>query len=887
MRILTLLLFLQAAVPAQREIIGPYTFREDQGQTTKVILKNGISVIVREEHAVPLVSITTHFKVGSFDEEERLSGISHVVERMLFDRKRWDEIRSLGGVLRPETQYDRTVYNMTVPAANAVAALAVQSDALWNRSFGDELKREIDLIVQENAARSISPSILTSQRLYETAFTVHPFKRSPSGIADSLRALTADDLMAHYQMFYRPANMILTIVGAVDREKILQEVVRLFGPVQGDATERTAAAPEPTQDVFRYAWRRGAIQQACVALGFQIPRASAEEARALEILAAILGSGRASRLEQIVQVQKNLITSGSAKFHAFSDVGLFEMKLETPSPLEAGAAALAEIGSIRRFGVSAETLARAKLTLAREYYERLETVEGAANELAIYEASGDWKRSTTYLTDLQRITAQRVMEVAGKFLIFENLTVFEYLPESVERYMSAAEYRAAVLEKVDTAIERRTEAELPAGQIPMRSAVVVDSVGTIQLRQILRGPDVHILEDRRLPIVSFGIFFPGGRLLETERNAGITELMLRASLRGAGSMGASELARRLENAGARIEVVNEPDFFGYIINGFAGRMDQPIRMLVDILQNPVFDEVQVANERGIQLARIRDLKDDTLALPESLFMKTLFPDHSYGRPAVGTEDGIRMLTGVQLRQWLRDNMRKVLPMVVIVGDTTGTALVAPIADALTNEDLQPRDILAMPRVQPTLERGESVEAVGWGQGAMAYGFPGALRSSNDRYAFDLLANVFSAVRGPFDELRRSPGVAFTVQTTTVSNARAGGIYTHLMFPPDMESEVRTAIDKEYAKLRQDGLGADELRRGVQYSIGLYRAGLQSRESRVLEYARANYFGGGVQSVAGYGAAMQSVTETQLRSVFERYMDPKGLRLGIARHRVSP
>src|SRR5688572_24294660 len=81
---LLFVLFLQAGIPPQREIAGPFTFREDQGQTTKVILKNGLTVIVREEHAVPLASITTHVKAGYFDEEDRLNGISHLVEHMFF-----------------------------------------------------------------------------------------------------------------------------------------------------------------------------------------------------------------------------------------------------------------------------------------------------------------------------------------------------------------------------------------------------------------------------------------------------------------------------------------------------------------------------------------------------------------------------------------------------------------------------------------------------------------------------------------------------------------------------------------------------------------------------------------------------------------------------------
>src|SRR5205085_5010136 len=74
-----LLLFL-----LQGEILGPFTFREDQGPTTKVVLKNGLTVIVREQHAMPLVSITTHVKAGYFDEEDRVGGISHVIEHMFF-----------------------------------------------------------------------------------------------------------------------------------------------------------------------------------------------------------------------------------------------------------------------------------------------------------------------------------------------------------------------------------------------------------------------------------------------------------------------------------------------------------------------------------------------------------------------------------------------------------------------------------------------------------------------------------------------------------------------------------------------------------------------------------------------------------------------------------
>src|SRR5688572_18751355 len=145
MMLAALFLLFQASAPVE-----PYTFREDQGQTTKVVLQNGLTVIVREQAAVPLTSITTFVKAGYFDEDDRISGISHVIEHMFFkgtgERPVGEiarETKALGGYLNAYTYYDRTVYHTVVPAENAKKALEIQADALWNSTFDpEELKRE-------------------------------------------------------------------------------------------------------------------------------------------------------------------------------------------------------------------------------------------------------------------------------------------------------------------------------------------------------------------------------------------------------------------------------------------------------------------------------------------------------------------------------------------------------------------------------------------------------------------------------------------------------------------------------------------------------------------------------------------------------------------------
>src|SRR5919108_6000589 len=165
----------------QVQIVGPYTFREDQGQTTKVVLKNGLTVIVREQQAIPLASVTTFVKAGYFDEDDRISGISHVIEHMFFKgtTKRpvgeiARETHGLGGYLNAYTYYDRTVYHTEVPAENMKKALDIQADALWNSVYdATELKREIEVVLQENNRKLDNPGAVTSEKLYATAFREH------------------------------------------------------------------------------------------------------------------------------------------------------------------------------------------------------------------------------------------------------------------------------------------------------------------------------------------------------------------------------------------------------------------------------------------------------------------------------------------------------------------------------------------------------------------------------------------------------------------------------------------------------------------------------------------------------------------------------------------
>jgi zinc protease len=899
---LALLLLFQVNDPAG-PIQSPFKSREDVGVTSKVVLRNGLTLIVRENPSIPLTAITTVVKAGYFDEEDRISGISHVIEHMFFkgtpSRPVGEiarETKSLGGYLNASTYYDRTTYYTVVPSENTIQAMEIQADALWHSSFdSDELRREIEVVLQENNRKLDNPSAVASEKLYEVAFQQHRMKRWRIGTPAGLRALTRDDLVAYFKRYYRPSNIVLSIVGPMDRNQVITEAIRLYGDVSGDSTDAPippdAKPIEPPQSGLRLGSQRGPIEQAHIAVGFHTPGVLDPEYPALQVLATILSQGRTGRLNQYLRDEKSLITSADASTNAFLELGFFEIDFETAKPQEAQAGVLAELESLKKFGVTNESVSRAKSQIALAYVSRLETVDGIARDLALNEALGDWKRSTKFLSDIDAVTSAAVVDAAKKYLTSANLSVFEYLPDSTAdastgmRPLSVENYQSEILAKLADMTPQHKEAELTvSAKIPvLEDSFIVSAVKPIEKRAILRGPDVYIAEDHRLPLVTFGIFYPGGRLLETSENSGITELALRSALRGAARLNSADIARRLENAGASIQVVNDSDFFGYIVEGLSGRMNQALEVLIEVIQQPVFDPQEVEREKVLQLSRIRNLRDDNYAYPVRLFLQTLFGSHPYSRPAVGTAEAVGKLTSNDVQKWFRENQRKVVPVIVIAGDTNGTSLIAPLTERLTNEDLTERSVSKMQTASPLSRRAENVESINRQQTALVYGFAGATLTSAEQFPMVVFRNIVSGLGGRFfDTIREKQGLAYTVSTANAFYSRGGAVFTYAAFSPENESAVRASLEQEIDGIRKDGVTAEEVRKAIAYSVGDRERQMETHQSLVLEYARAVISGAGVASVPKYSDQIRQVTPKQIQDAVRKFLDPAQLRVAIVR-----
>ena len=203
-------------------------------------LANGLKVILREAHEAPIASFWIWYRVGSRNELPGLTGVSHWVEHMQFKGTPsfgkgaiFREVSKNGGVLNALTSNDWTAYFETLPAERLDLALRIESDRMTNSLFDpEETEAERTIILSERQGAENSPAYLLYEEVVATAFHAHPYQHPVIGFETDLRAITRDDLYAHYRRAYRPNNAFIVAAGDFDSQELFARIERAFGSIE-------------------------------------------------------------------------------------------------------------------------------------------------------------------------------------------------------------------------------------------------------------------------------------------------------------------------------------------------------------------------------------------------------------------------------------------------------------------------------------------------------------------------------------------------------------------------------------------------------------------------------------------------------------------------------
>lgn len=859
-------------------------------------LSNGLTILVREDRTAPVVAVLTHIKAGYFDEPDECVGISHVLEHMYFKGterrgvgRMAQETKALGGYLNAGTIYDYTSYYTVLPSSALSLALDIQADALRNSVLdAGELEKELGVIIEEVKRKRDNPHAVAVESLYETLFDEHRIRRWRIGEEDVLRGLRREDLLAFREAHYRPEKIILVVAGDVDAADAVDTIEGLYGDMEPGAAPTSRGPEEPEGHGLRFRARPGEIVESYLEWGWRTPGPLHEDAPALHLLSVVLGQGRASRLYSQVR-DRGVVTGISAYQYMPADLGVFTISAELlPEDTES---ALREIwravDALGRDGITADELERARNILEARLLARLETAEGQARMLAEWQALGSWRELERYLERLGRTTAEDVELAARRYLALEESAILLYHPSSDPPAIDAPEEARLLLQGTAGIPARPAPAPRPPEPRAPRPLAEPSHEDGVVFFRTEQGLDIAVKPRPGAPLVSMALCFRGGKLLESAASAGITALMMRASLTGTQTRSAARLAEETEALGGSLSFGASADVFYWSLGVPARHFGAGFHLLADAAVRPTFPEAELERERKVALSAVERVRDDMMRYPTRLFLEGAFVGHPYGFSLATSEAGLRRATPDEVRSWHRRQVTASTPLVVVVGDVDPPEAAARVAAELADVGLVAGG--ASSPGPPSWPAGvvEVADERPKSQSALLMGFPGPPRQDPDVYPLQVLSNVLSGLGGRlFEELRGRRSLAYTVGAHPLLRWRAGAFVAYVATSPEREDEARQSLLAELQRVAEEPVTRDELRRAQEFTIGSWKIRSQTSGIQLGELTDAILLGEGVREIREFEARVRAVTEADVLRAFRKVFDPERRVEGVVRGRPA-
>ena len=854
------------------------------------MLPNGLTVLIQQDRSAPVVAIVTYVKAGYFDETDEQNGLAHALEHMFFKgtEKRGvgdiaKETKASGGYLNAHTIYDNTAYYTVLPSSSFAKGLEIQADAYANSVIdGRELAKEMEVIIQEAKRKADSPSAVATETLYELLHDAHRMRRWRIGREPGLRAFTRDLMNGFYRNFYRPGNTILAISGDVDANEALRRVEELYASLQSGEPNRRPGPTEPDRTGFRYRELAGDIAQSQLLFGWRTPGTLHADTAVLDVTAALLGTGRASRLYRAVR-EKKLASSVSAYDYTPTELGVFVVHAETEPETTVDAARVIwdQLHQVRVGSVDDSELARVRRIFEARWLRRLETAEGRANYLAEWEALGGWQLGDDYFRRYMSVTADDVQRVVREHLPEEKAAALIYRPSSAPVVAQDAADMKRLLGEGGTERLPVIPARKPVPDQEDHQATFESEQAGVSVFRTEHGIPILVRRKQGSPIANIALYIVGGALEEEADKAGLTLLTARSMLKGTTSRSAAQIAEDSEMLGGTISSSVGSDSFGWSFSVPTGRLGEALELMGDVVQRPTFPSNDFETERTVALSNLSMLRDDMYRYPLRLAMTAAFADHPYGVPTMGTEESLRGIKVDEVREWHHTRVMDSAAVIGVVADVDPQQAANLVAREFASLEARRAPKAGKPRWPKRVKI--AAESRDKAQTAMTLAFPAPSRSEDMRFAGTLIGTVASGLGGRFfDELRDRQSLAYTVHAAASEKRLAGVFVSYIATSPEKEGVARAGLLNEFTKLREDLVTPAELTQAKEYLIGSHAIAQESGGAQLGEMLDAWMFGEGLHELLEHDDNVRSVTAEQMRELARKYFDPEKRVEGIVR-----
>jgi len=822
-------------------------------------LDNGQTVIIQEVHNNPIVTIDTWIKTGSIDEDDANNGVAHFLEHLFFkgtknhDPGEFDKIlETKGAITNAATSKDFTHYYVTIPSKDFDLALSLHADMMMHPLIPrSEMEKERKVVLEEINKDLSSPERIMQENLNEMMYTTHPYKRKVIGRSDVIETITRDQVLNFYNEHYSPSNMITIIIGDVNSAYALERVKEAFNSEYKKQTKTIYQKEQPLEkQQKKVAYIK--TESGYMAIGFRAVPIDDKDSYALDVLAAVLGDGRSSVLNQVLKEKKRLAFSVDAGNMTMRDDGIFYISanFEPSKCKQVQDTIFDEITKIQDKGITDEQLSLAKNIIERSTYYSRESITNIATEIGYTTAlTNDIKFYDTYLDNIKNVTKDEVKKAANKYLGVNKSAVSVILPEDAKNIPVA---------NVTTA---------------KGTAELVSENKETQKYKLSNGATLLYTPNTSNDIIAMSIFAKGGQL--AEKITGTAKLTAAAMMKGTKNYTSLELSQILEDNGIKITPGANADSFSIAVLTTKSEYDKTLELLNEVVNNASFDEFEIEKVKSDKLNSIKQNKDIPLQRAVEEYRELIYKNTPYTISANVLEQNIPNIKKSDITEYYNKIFDPQNIVISINGNVDKDKTISELNNIFTQKSTTGEfDYTAqnskIPQVTaPRVKTQKMTTETAWI--LLGWQVDGVL-DEKDYAALQVIDSLLGSGMSSrlFKDLREQEGLAYQLGSGYSPNILRGSFMLYIGTNPANLDRAKQGLFDEIKRLKTEYVGDKELQDAKEKLLGNYVIGLETNLDKASTSGWYEASTRGYEFKDRYEKLINSVTDADIIEAANKY-----------------
>jgi zinc protease len=857
-------------------------------------MKNGLQVILSEDHTLPLVSVNIWYHVGPANEKAGRTGFAHLFEHMMFEgsqhvgaKAHFAYLEAAGATdINGTTNFDRTNYYETIPSNQLELALWLESDRmgyLLGTLDIEKLANQRDVVRNERrqSGENAPYGLVEEEVIHQLFPKTHPYYPAVIGSHADIEAARLDDVRNFFKQYYTPNNATLAIVGDFDKSKIRGLLEKYFGSIPKGPEVPKITVVTPTITAERRAVVTDQVELSRVYFAWIAPPVFKPGDAEAGLFGEILAGGKSSRLYRKLVYEKQIAQDVGIDAEEAALGTIFTLRMTAKpgvKPQDLEKAADEELNALRKTGPTAAELERARNVIESERIHGLERTNGVANRLQYYNQflgtpryfDKDLERYEKASTaDVQR-AAQEIFSTKARVVVYgvPGKKIISNVPKT-----SAEEDKK---EALSAGSGGGAPDEPWRKTLPEPGPTPKFSVPPPTRFQLPNGLSVMLTERHNLPIVSVSFYSVGGSAtnpLDRPGLAGFTATMLTEGTEGRSSL---KFAQDSEQIGTTIDSDSGYDSsalnFSVLTRNSAAGFD----LLSDAVLHPAFDEKEIERTRQHRITAVLQENDDPFALALRTVSQVLYPGSPYGFTALGTEASLKSISREELRGAWKRSYSPANSVLAVAGDISEAELRKLAGKYFSTWSGGAASAETIPATPAAPARSISiVDKPGAPQTALVIASLGAARSTPDYVPLEVLNTAFG---GLFSSrvnmnLREEHGYTYGAQSSFLYRRGVGPFFAGGAVRTDATGPATKELFYELTRIREAEITPEELKKSrdsfSKSLIGLF----ETTESTALTTGQMFVFGLPNDYYRNLPEKIDGISAGDVLRVAKKYLSP--------------